>query len=122
MPPCMFTPQGRWHYDLTSARNRSTMNSGVLEGTNIVQGMLSFLLAYAAANPAFPPEEHITLFLPAFFSCKQKDYADFQQQKHCLYCRCCLTFFSSQYFLITTNHRLKIVIILLLFLLFWKHL
>lgn len=56
---------------VTSALKRSTMNCGVLDGTKIVHGMSSFLLAYAAANPALPPDEHMTLFFPAFFSWKK---------------------------------------------------
>lgn len=38
-----------------SPRNLSTINIGVVPGTTIVHGTLSFLAEYAAASPALPP-------------------------------------------------------------------
>lgn len=38
-----------------SPRNLSTINIGVVRGTTIVHGTLSFLAEYAAASPALPP-------------------------------------------------------------------
>ena len=46
----------------TSSLSLSATKSGVLLGKTIMAGMFNSLAAYAAANPALPPEAH-TIFL-----------------------------------------------------------